>query len=307
MFKQTQFNIILLVHLILATSGPILSQAIHIPEAVIVRNDAKEGFVTYYTVQSKNTLYSICRFYHCTLSDLNRTNPHLDLALLTPGETLKIPFYNVILEDIKSVPPTKDHIPVYYKTAKKDNLFRIARVYFDRNIKTLKRINNLNNNDIKPDQLLLIGWKKISLQISPLPPTESIVKDEPEVINDRLKDTSAMVFVKKLESDPEQQEGSDTIQTKLEEQHLIHQNGLAIWNKMSSSSGSFALHNEAKPGSFIEITNPQVNRKSHIKVIGKIPGNSYPSNVKVILSPEAARSLRALDSRFYVRMNYIVQ
>ena len=98
----------------------------------------------------------------------------------------------------------------------------------------------------------------------------------------------------------------DSIEIKNEtETKIVSQNGLAIWNKSSRSSGIFALHNEAKTGTLIEVYNPQLNRKEFIKVIGKIPSNSYPENVKVILSPGAAKKLGALDSRFYVKMNYI--
>jgi len=115
------------------------------------------------------------------------------------------------------------------------------------------------------------------------------------------------VFVKKLDNSKTFKSLRDTTVVKMKTQKVVQQNGLAIWNKESNASGIFALHNEARPGTTLEVINPLLNRKSHIKVIGKIPGNTYADNVKVILSPEAARSLGALDSRFYVRMNYITE
>jgi LysM repeat protein len=286
-----------------------LGQSIHIPASILVKNDDRFGLVTFYTVQPKNTLYSVCKFYDCDLSELKKYNKGLDLAIIEPGQTLRIPFKRSILEDVRLNGNHPDYLPVYYKTQQKDNLFRIARIYFKQEISTIKNLNNLSGNDIQPEQLLLVGWKKRAVfntqEINKgESANEKTAESAAEALNEAGEDR--MVFIKKLEpSLLKRPERSDSTRLEVENRTIVQQNGLAIWNKKSRASGSFALHNDAKEGTLLEITNPLLNRKSYVKVIGKIPGNSYPANVKVILSPEAAKALGALDSRFYVRMNYI--
>ena len=85
----------------------------------------------------------------------------------------------------------------------------------------------------------------------------------------------------------------------------IESNGLAIWNKKLNVNGVFVLNNEAKLYTLMELYNPLVNRKIVAKVIGRIPDNTYADNVKLILSPEAAKSLKAIDQRFFVKYKYL--
>lgn len=309
--KQVSNSIVFFIIFFLmgGTYSSLSGQSIHIPESILVKNDQRFGLVTFYTVQPKNTLYSLCKFYDCDLSELKKYNPEFDLATLEPGQTLRIPYKNSMIEDIRLNGRHPDYLPVYYKTQKKDNLFRIARIYFKQEISTIKNLNNLSGQDIQPDQLLLVGWKKKSLFVNREATTDENssaenTRDEPQAVTESGEDR--MIFIKKLEpSILKKPERQDSSKFEVEKRQIVQENGLAIWNKKSRASGSFALHNSAKEGSLLEITNPLLNRKSYVKVIGKIPGNSYPDNVKVILSPEAAKSLGALDSRFYVRMNYI--
>lgn len=81
--------------------------------------------------------------------------------------------------------------------------------------------------------------------------------------------------------------------------------GIALWNKESRIKGIYVLSNDAALNTMIEIINPMLQRKIFAKVIGNIPTNTYPDNIKVVLSPDAAISLGALDSKFYVKLNYL--
>jgi len=65
----------------------------------------------------------------------------------------------------------------------------------------------------------------------------------------------------------------------------------------------FALHNEAKMESMIEIINPIQNRKVLAKVIGRIPP-IYEKEVKVLVSAEVSRQLGVIGKRFFVNIRY---
>jgi hypothetical protein len=245
---------------------------------------------------------------------LEDNNPGSRLPAIDPGDSLTIPFnLNLIEDNILSGNPDK-HIPIYYKTLKGDNLFRIARIYFDQQIDHVMQQNKLSDYNLTPGQLILVGWMEKYMP----PQIDQERESEKEEI---VELENRPVFIKTLEEEKqisevevpeypvEEIEGeTEAVEEIVEEKtevKLSTQNGLAIWNKSSSASGLFALHSEAKAGTLIEVTNPQLNRKMLIKVIGKIPDNSYPANVRVILSPDAARELGALDERFYVKMKFV--
>jgi LysM repeat protein len=305
-----QLKILIFTLLLFIVSGQIVqlsAQSIHIPESIVV-SMVDDQLVSQYTIQPKNTLYSICKFYHCELKDIIKANPGIDLAVIEPGVTLTIPFSPEMVRYSGKSSGSPGSVAVYYKTSKKDNLFRISRIYFDQTIQNMMRLNKLSDHNLQPEQLLLVGWT--AGPDDAMPEVHVIAPEKPEANPNTTTvpgNEDRAVFVKKLDNSKTFKSLRDTTVVKMKTQKVVQQNGLAIWNKESNASGIFALHNEARPGTTLEVINPLLNRKSHIKVIGKIPGNTYADNVKVILSPEAARSLGALDSRFYVRMNYITE
>lgn len=81
--------------------------------------------------------------------------------------------------------------------------------------------------------------------------------------------------------------------------------GIAIWNQSSSNSKNmFVLHPTAAVGSFIEITNPMMNKTVQAKVIGNIPPRTYTDDVSIVVSPRVANMLGVVDRRFAVVVKY---
>jgi len=80
---------------------------------------------------------------------------------------------------------------------------------------------------------------------------------------------------------------------------------VAYWDKNILNNGEvYVLHNTAKLDTYIELYNNITKRSVRAKVIGKIPFGAYTSDVKLIISPEAASALGALDQRLRVEMKY---
>ena len=313
---RSLFTILILAFSFFLGAKQLKAQSIHIPETITVDKNETLGLITNYRVKAKNTLYSICRFYDVDIHELQKINPEHQFESLQPGDLLRIPFKPTLLDVTEGNPKSNDYIPVYYRTSRKDNIFRISRIYFDQKIENMKQRNHLTDNNLQPGQLLLLGWCKAAETHTVSVLNENSIPDEKVVDGNPETGEEKVIFVKTIEAAGILKTEIDSISRKIETkpndsivgpkiQQIVQQNGLAIWNKESSVSGIFALHNDAKTGTLLEIYNPLLNRKSFVKVIGSIPGNTYPENVKVILSPEAAKSLGALDSRFYVKMNYI--
>jgi hypothetical protein len=88
---------------------------------------------------------------------------------------------------------------------------------------------------------------------------------------------------------------------------LIERQGVCFWQKNSKEKGDlYALHRDAAIGTIISVTNPMSNRTVYAKVIARVP-EGYERNIEIILSPEAARKIGALDPKFFVKVKYIKQ
>jgi len=300
---------------IMFSMGGIYSQSVHLPRSLVVEIQAEYGLISKYVVKPRNTLYSICKSYRINYELLEEANIGSRLPAINPGDTLLIPF-NLEMVDLTVLEGNAlDAIPVYYKTMKGDNLFRIARVYFDHNLAHLMQMNSLQDTYLKPGQLILIGWHTPTFESENYDNSEEVVSilhplENVDSVSDHHKITDVNAGPSALsnfsEKDTKQNRVTkDSTDHTREPQKILSQNGLAIWNRTSRAKGSFALHNQARIGTMLEVTNPLLKRRSYIRVIGRIPDNSYPNNVRVILSPDAARELGALDPRFFVKMNYI--
>ena len=112
----------------------------------------------------------------------------------------------------------------------------------------------------------------------------------------------------------EEKSATENVKEKVEEVKKVEarpaivyktEKGIAIWNQTSSNSKNlFALHPTAKVGTFIEITNPMMNKTVQAKVIGNIPPRTYTDDVSLVISPRVAKMLGVVDRRFRVEVKF---
>lgn len=234
----------------------------------------------HHIIKPKQTLFSISQYYSLGLEELFDENPAFRYdPSLKIGSTVKIPMPNKAIKRYKSSGfVASKHVSIYYIVQPGDNLYQIAKRYFEMPVDTVSARNRLKKNAIKPGQRLFIGWMGI----------EGIQSEwrvaHPETASDVLK-------TKYLEDKKKQKENLSQ--------------GVCFWQKDSKEVGRlYALHREASIGSIIQINNPMTNRTVFAKVIGRIPA-AYERNIEVVLSPEAARNLGARDPRFFVKTTYL--
>jgi LysM repeat protein len=295
------------------------SQAITKPDSIIVFRDNNSNLLFEYKVGKGNTIYSISRFFKVDMVQIYGLNPMLQNSSLEVDSKIIIPFNIGLFSDYTNKSDIKK-IGVYYRVGVKENLFRISRIYFHRSIRDLYTLNNLKDNNITPGQLLCVGNiypESVSLTENSKNNEVSVEKNKQEQKNIVVEEDEPREYVKekpvfvkkvvveeegKVEDISEVRDSSDMVEVKAVK---IESNGLAIWNKKLNVNGVFVLNNEAKLYTLMELYNPLVNRKIVAKVIGRIPDNTYADNVKLILSPEAAKSLKAIDQRFFVKYKYL--
>jgi LysM repeat protein len=233
-----------------------------------------------HTVKPKQTLFSIARYYNLGLEELLDQNPSLkNDPSLRIGAQLRVPIPNKAIRRYKGkgFKPV-EYACIYYVVQGGDNLYQISKRYFDMPVDSIAQRNRLKDNNIKPGQRLLIGWMGI----------EGVHEDwRPKA---QATDSGALAARYLAEKN-----GRKELETQ----------GVCFWQKDSKEKGDlYALHRSAAIGTIISVHNPMSNRTVYAKVISRIP-DGYERNIEVILSPEAARKIGALDPRFFVKVKYL--
>jgi len=248
------------------------------PIEIQISKDLRKVYV--HKVTSKQTLYSISRLFEIPIAYLRKIN-NLDKDVgVSIGQELFIPIRdNLIIT--KRPKDLEKYTMLTYNVRPKETIFRIARIYFDQQIETIKENNNLSELKLDIGQELTIGWFRID-----------------GTYNTAESELDGAVFVKTIED-----QAVETDTSFLAPVPNYHR-GIALWNRDSQTNQLFVLHKTAQIESMIELYNPVQDSRTTAKVVGHIPPNTYPEDIDVILSPATARELGALDSRFLVEMKY---
>jgi LysM repeat protein len=236
--------------------------------------------VVYHPVKSKQTLFSISKFYSLSLEDLYDYNQgfRTDPTLRT-GTRIKIPIPNKAIMRYKTANfKGWRAAPIYYVVQDGDNLFQICKRHFAMPVDTIMKRNKMKSQNIRPGQLILMGWMSTDGILPEWRPVKPVTE-------------------------------SNTLKTRFETDKKKHKEqdaqGVCFWQRDSKEKGDlYALHRDALIGSIIAVTNPIYSRTIYAKVIGRIP-DGYERNVELILSPEAARKIGAKDPRFFVKLKYL--
>lgn len=252
-------------------------------DSLILYSGPNEGLYLEYELKDFQTLYRVAKFFGSDVEDVYKANQLQAGKPLPDGLQLRIPIDKKnVITDFWGRSLFKKYNQVYYKVAPKETQFHIARVLFDMDINTLKRRNKLNDTGLNKGQILKIGWFPEEGLFEPVTSREM---EEDGYSWDQLE----LTFAKASDKGK-----------------ISQQKGIAYWNnKQVGGEGLYVLHKNAEVNTYIEIINPMFGTKIYAKVIGRIPDNAYPSEVLAVISPAAAKELRARDARFFVKMRYL--
>ena len=171
---------------------------------------------------------------------------------------------------------SKKYAPLVYRVRPKETLFNLCKRQFKMSVDSIVKRNRLKTTDLHIGQLILMGW------IS----TDGIRADDR---GGKPSPDSSL----KTEFEKSKKSGKAT-----------SGHGTAFFQKDSNEKGDlYVLHRTAKIGSIMQIMNAATNKTVHAKVIGRIP-DSYEANTEIIVSPAAAKAVKAMDSRFLVQIKF---
>ena len=264
-----------------AMTGDSLNYLTRFDTIFLTTNAFQEKIFTH-RIAPKQTLFSLAKFYGLSINDLYYYNPGIRNKTVSVGTPINIPIPNSSIQRYKGADfvPWK-FIPVYYIVKKGDTMYRIAKHYFRMPIEDLMSRNGLEDMTMKVGQLLHVGWMKLG----------GISESQRKVAGGPLAERNRamrMLYMQKTN-------GKKT----------YDEQGAAAWKHNAKNDTDFyALHLKAPINSVIEVINPMTRRTVYAKVVGRIPITTYDENVKVVLSPLAAKFLGAKDPKFFVKVKY---
>ncbi len=303
---------------------------------VKVTKDLQKIYV--HKLKPKETLFKLSRVFDLPVVYLEKINQIQSGAILGVGSEIIIPIKEEIISSQKK---HETDVPVVYQVKQRETIFRISRIYFDKQIEDIKHLNKLEDLQLDIDQMVQIGW----IDLRDPKAVDSSVIASGNSIQDQTTDAEISQHENLLEEKQDSVEliAEDIIKIKTSIEDAVdslvvsdevqidsiitvieavdsmiiepekvksptvpptYKRGIAYWNKSSNSSELFVMHDEAKVNTQIELYNPLVNKRIIATVVAKIPSNAYPADINLVLSPAVARNLGAFDSRFYVEMKY---
>ncbi|MFZ1749457.1 MAG: LysM peptidoglycan-binding domain-containing protein [Saprospiraceae bacterium] len=254
--------------------------------------DVLPGNDIYYcrSIDKGISIYSLAEVFQVETAQVMKVNQLNPSQPINDGKIVKIPFDKSKL--LHSHPANKvnhDLLPIHYIVKPKETMYRIARGYFNMDVATLKALNKKTTEDIKIGDKLLIGYFPVLLRgkiASKTLPNKTSDKKDVEILDtEKSVDTSVHNNVKIIK--------------------YFLSDVIGMWDKTYEGNSSlFVLHNQARPGSWMDIYNPMVKTHLKAKVLGKIPTGTYQDEIELFISPSVARELGILDSRYKVNIKY---
>ena len=279
--KQIVLSLFLCIMTLSDVNGQYISpQVIEAQDTIIVDLDIDKGLSYSHIVRPKQTMYAISKYFNLDINSLYTVNGMTSSDMISPGQVLIIPL------DLNNIDTKYDiGTPIVYLVRPKETLYRISKIYFDQEVSELVERNNLSGFNLDVGKKLIIGYLNTNK------PSNEISTTTEETLDTILQ----------YEAVPEYNELPDSNFIK----KRYNEKSVAIWDKSASDQqSSFVLHRSAKPGSYIEIYNPVVRRKTMAQVVGNLPEGLYPPEVDMVMSPLVAKSLGALDTRIMVELSY---
>lgn len=252
-------------------------------DTVFIRMGLFQERIFQHTLEPGQTLYSLAKFYALSMSELVLLNPGLDPNSTKPGQRIqvRIPLSAIIMQE-KAPQNDKSYVPVFYRVKMEDTLYKICHFYFNIPQKNLVQINKLLSTDLKPGQLLHLGWMSTA-GISP-----TMINSEETDLLDNINASLKSSF-----------------ENGCAYKSSILQKGPAQWvTQAKGSEDLIALHNDVPPNTVIMVQNPMNNRTLYVRVVEKIPATRYDQNIVVVLSPMAAHLLNLKNKKSYVYVTY---
>lgn len=149
----------LMIYGLVVMSNLILANDSWLKDTIFIQLDESNNKFAVHKVEKKQTLFSLANAYGIDLYDVYDNNPILKSRILMADDQLRMPITDRhIILDASLLDNTKKYRPVIYIAKAKDNLYKVARQYFNMSFDQLMARNHLSTPNLKVNQKLVIGW-----------------------------------------------------------------------------------------------------------------------------------------------------
>jgi len=227
------------------------------------------------------------------INKFNPTQPNND------GKIVKIPVKkDLLITNPAEKKKSGQYLPVYYTVKKGESLYRISKQYFDTDVSTLLLLNNKEGQDIKTGEKLLIAWLPVIKPKKTEPLKNPVYPVKPNAKSNNTQEILAI----EPKNEPKEKLSADDHVTIVK---YYLSDVIGMWDRSSMESKSyFVLHDEARPGTMMDVYNPMLKKHIKAKVLGKIPTGTYHDDITIIISSAIAKDLGILDVRFKVNIKF---
>ncbi|MBC7949272.1 MAG: LysM peptidoglycan-binding domain-containing protein [Chitinophagaceae bacterium] len=302
---------------------------------VLLVKSGDKGLHIDHSVASKESFFSIGRFYHVHpkfLASYNGLDMNKGLSI---GQTLNIP-----LTDTNFSQKTKKGIPIYYVVGEKEGLLKVSNANNKVSLQSLREWNKLPNDDLAVGSKLIVGYVNTT---GPVALASNIPKEEPKtaVVEKPIVKTEPVAekpIVKeevKKQDPPEQKaivkevpkkappqarpsetsnmSGQGYFKTTFDQQ--VKQTPVSKTETVTSgifrtSNGVqdakyYLLKDGIPSGTVVRIINPENNKAVYAKVLGEMSGIRQNQGLNIRISNIAATTLGISEvDKFIVKISY---
>lgn len=251
---------------------------------------------TNHTVEKGETLYSISQIYKISVIEIMEWNDLLS-STLDVGQVL------VIKGNAAKPPPDYilDGMRIHVVQAG-EGLYAVARTY-EVSVDDLVSWNDLSSTALNLGQELIVG--KVEKEVAAPVATDI---EEPEIVEVPSENVAEEAVVTTTATAVVIDNVTDSDELPIRKPQLrLSENGLAAGIDGESDQKSYlALHRSIPVGSLVAVRNEMNNQVVFVRIVGKLPDTGINEKVIIRLSSAAVEHLRALDPKFRVELNYLV-
>lgn len=282
-------------------------------------------------VSKGETVFMLARRYHVPPAILADANGLSYSDGLKENSTVIVPLGAYNLQASKPANPGEAKT-LYYKVEPGDDLYRISR-HAGVARKILAQWNNLEAGEVRPGQILLVGWvlyDATAINNTPVvattPPVRTVAppirqvpqRDTPKYVMPQQQqqqqhtepvktdDVAAEDTIEKPPAPPASLEALYAEQTQ-NGANVVTEKGTAGFYKVTTNArgvAALAFHNKAAKGSVIKVKNVNNGRYVYVKVIGPVPMTKQYHNCIIGLSDKVQAVLGVKDSKVFCELSY---
>lgn len=277
-----------------------------------------------HVIQSGETLSSIARYYKLDLNKLRKINHMGERDGLNANELIflrnmhshsrqtMLAEHDQKLEYERNPRAREEAMvdmvdyskmkPILHTTQKGETLYSLSKTY-NHSVSSLKKWNNMDGDELKKDQELIIGWMVPGndMSLTGTVTGEGIAR---RVNAERIANERAIFDQMKKFENKFRAQVANSYNSELKTGNCV---GTYMRGNDNDEQNLFCLSRTIPPMTIVHLTNPMNGKSIYVKVISDLPETSDNANADIKLTQAAVKALGILDRKFQIEYSYFIE